>query len=152
MTGTITIFVATMSGTAELVAEEVAEILDDDGYSARILRMEKADVNMVANPEGPILICSSTYGTGDVPDNGAALYEALKLQRPDLTGVRYGVVALGHSIYPQTFCFGGKRIDELLSSLGATRVGDRLELDSGSGIYPEEAAAEWARTWLASLA
>src|ERR1700722_6470407 len=36
----------------------------------------------------------------------------------------YGVVALGDSIYPNTFCFGGKRFDEPLSSFGARRIGE----------------------------
>ncbi|MGC4028378.1 MAG: flavodoxin domain-containing protein [Steroidobacteraceae bacterium] len=151
MSDAVTILVATMSGTAEMVADEIAGRIEDSGGSARILRMEKAGVATLADAAGPVLICSSTYGTGDVPDNGAALYAALETQRPDLSAVRYGVVALGDSVYPQTFCFGGRKFDMLLESLGAKRVGERFEHDSRSGIYPEEAAADWAEKWLASL-
>jgi len=147
----ITILVATMSGTAEMVADEIAGRLEDAGAQARILRMEKADIGTLRDAEGPLLICSSTYGTGDVPDNGAALYGALEAGRPDLSGVRYGVVALGDSVYPQTFCFGGRKFDALLSSLGAQRIGERFEHDSRSGVYPEDAAADWAEQWFASL-
>ena len=113
--------------------------------------MEKASPVTFTGAAGPVLICSSTYGTGEVPDNGQALYAALEAERPDLAGLRYGVIALGDSIYPQTFCFGGKRFDALLASLGACRVGERFECDSRSGIYPEEAAAEWAERWLQEL-
>jgi len=43
---------------------------------------------------GLFLICSSTYGQGDVPDNAKNLYESLNTARPDLSTVRYGVIAL----------------------------------------------------------
>ena len=151
MSELVTILVATMSGTTEMVAEEVAGHIEDAGGSAKILRMEKASVATLATAKGPILICSSTYGTGEVPDNGQALYAALEAERPALSGLRYGVIALGDSIYPQTFCFGGKRFDTLLASLGARLIGDRFEYDSRSGVYPEEAASEWAGQWFKSL-
>ncbi|MDF7775604.1 flavodoxin domain-containing protein [Sphingomonas sp. AOB5] len=148
---TILILVATMSGNAEMVADEIAGRIEDDGGTASILRMEKASVTTLAGATGPVLICSSTYGTGDVPDNGAALYAALQAERPDLAHLRYGVIALGDSVYPQTFCFGGRKFDELLASLGAQRVGDRLEHDARSGIYAEDAAGDWVETWLRDL-
>lgn len=151
MTKGVTILVATMSGTAEMVADEIAGRIEDAGGEARIVRMEKAGIATLSGADGPILVCSSTYGTGDVPDNGQALYTALETERPDLSGVRYGVVALGDSVYPQTFCFGGRKFDELFASLGAARIGDRFEHDSRSGIYPEDAAADWAEQWFDQL-
>lgn len=147
----VTILVATMSGTAEMVADELADRLEGAGFGARVVRMERASVATMAGAGGPVLICSSTYGTGDVPDNGAALYAGLQADRPDLSRLRYGVIALGDSIYPQTFCFGGRKFDELLGSLGAQRIGTRLEHDSRSGIYAEDAAGEWLDTWLEEL-
>lgn len=147
----ITILVATMSGTAEMVADDLVDRLADAGLGARVLRMEKASVATLVAASTPVLICTSTYGTGDVPDNGAPLYAGLQADRPDLAQLRYGVIALGDSVYPQTFCFGGKKFDELLGALGAQRVGDRLEHDSRSGIYAEDAAGEWLETWLEEL-
>lgn len=150
MSDKIIILVATMSGTAEMVADELAGAIEDAGRDVKILRMEKASVETVANG-GTVLICSSTYGTGDVPDNGQTLYKALQTERPDLSGLRYGVVALGDSVYPNTFCGGGKRLDTLFSQLGATRLGKRLEHDARGGIYPEDAAVEWIEDWLPLL-
>ena len=142
MTGKITILVGTMSGTAEMVADALLEAIEDAGLTGRILRMEKARVEALS-AGGVWLVCTSTYGTGEVPDNAKALYAALGEQRPDLSKVRYGVVALGDSIYPNTFCFGGKRFDELLASFGARRIGERLENDSRSPTYPDDTAREW---------
>ncbi|MDT2020176.1 flavodoxin domain-containing protein [Methylocella sp. CPCC 101449] len=149
MSETITILVATMSGTAEMVAETVAERIEEAGLNARILRMEKLREPAVAlGNGGRWIICSSTYGTGDVPDNGKDLYAALDSQRPDLSALRYGVIALGDSVYPNTFCFGGKKFDALLSGLGAVRIGERLEHDARGPDYPEDLAATWTDTWL----
>jgi len=96
---------------------------------------------------GDFLICTSTYGQGDVPDNAQALFQALEAGRPDLARIRYGVIALGDHTYAQTFCFGGKRFDQLLSALGARRLGEILLHDASAGTVPEEVAAAWARQW-----
>lgn len=150
MSDQITIFVATMSGTAEMVADEVATAIEDAGRAARIVRMEKATPALLADTRTAI-ICSATYGTGEVPDNGKAFFAALGAERPDLSHLRYGVIALGNSIYPLTFCHGGIQFDDLLASLGARRIGDRLEHDASSGTYPDDAALEWVEGWLDDL-
>ncbi len=150
MSRAITILVATMSGTAELVAEEAESCLRDGGWHAKIMRMDEIAADDVQ--AGIFLICTSTYGTGEVPDNGKALYAALETHRPQLSNVLYGVIGLGDSIYPNTFCFGGKRFDELFAELGASRVGERLNHDRRSSTYPEDAAREWIAGWMAQLA
>lgn len=150
MSDRILILVGTMSGTAEMVAEVVAEQIDEAGLEARIVRMEKATPALLTAHRA-WLICSSTYGTGEVPDNAKALYAALSDERPDLTEQFYGVVALGDSIYPDTFCHGGKRFDELVAELGARRIGDRLELDSRSATHADDAAEAWAPGWIEAL-
>jgi MioC protein len=147
MSEKISILVGTMSGTAEMVADELANLIEDGGYTAKVLRMEKATPASL-QAGGLWIVCTSTYGTGEVPDNAKALYEALQTQRPDLSGLHYGVIALGDSVYPNTYCFGGKRFDELLTQLGAKRLGERLEHDSRGKIYPEDAAGQWFETWL----
>jgi MioC protein len=100
---------------------------------------------------GVFLICTSTYGQGDVPDNAQALFAALECIRPDLGRVRYGVIALGDRTYAQTFCFGGKRFDQVLTSLGAKRLGEVLLHDASAGTVPEEVAVEWALDWARSF-
>lgn len=147
MSENILILVATMSGTAEMVADEMACRIEEAGEEARILRMENASVDIVRNATR-LIVCSSTYGTGEVPDNGWALYQALGDQRPDLSAVRYGIVSLGDSTYPLTFCFGGQKFDERLASLGAQRVGDMVRHDRCGKDYPEDLAGDWVEQWL----
>ena len=143
----LTILVGTMTGTADLVAQEVRDALQPLGVAAELVQMDGLDGTVFAR-DGAFLICSSTYGQGDVPDNAKALYDALERDKPDLAKVEYGVIALGDRTYADTFCNGGRRFDERLTALGARRVGDPMIHDASSGTMPEELAVEWAKTWV----
>jgi MioC protein len=144
---TVNILVGTMTGTAQLCAQEMELALDDGETKVATLLMDGLD-SAVFSREGVFLICTSTYGQGDVPDNARALYEDLKAKRPDLSQVRYGVFGLGDRTYAETFNFGGKRFDEILAELGAERIGERHTHDASSGVLPEETALEWCQDWL----
>lgn len=144
----ITILVGTMTGTAQLVAQELELRIDDGETRAQARLMDNLDAAVFAGG-GVFLICSSTYGQGDVPDNAKQLYESLLSTRPDLAHVRYGVIALGDRTYAETFCNGGRRFDRILSELGARRIGDILLHDASAGTMPEEVAAEWIGGWVA---
>jgi MioC protein len=143
----INILVGTMTGTAQLCAQEMELALDDGDTQVETLLMDQLDAGVFSRG-GVFLICTSTYGQGDVPDNAKALYEDLKGKRPDLSRVRYGVFGLGDRTYAETFNFGGKKFDELLAQLGAERIGERHTHDASSGILPEETALEWCQDWL----
>ena len=144
----INILVGTMTGTAQMCAQEMELALDGDDLQVVTHLMDKLDASVFDDREAVYLVCTSTYGQGDVPDNAKALYEALGAHKPDLAGVRYGVFGLGDRTYAETFNFGGKRFDELLSSLGAERIGERYTHDASGGTLPEEVALDWARAWV----
>jgi MioC protein len=146
----ISILVGTMTGTAQLCAQEMELALDDGDNRVETLLMDRLD-SSVFSRDGVFLICTSTYGQGDVPDNAKALYDDLLAKRPNLSGVRYGVFGLGDRTYAETFNFGGKRFDDILAELGATRIGERHRHDASSGVLPEETALEWCQQWLAQL-
>ncbi len=149
MSKAVTIYVATMTGTADLVAEEVQAGLEEEGADVELQPMDDLDASAFAAP-GFYVVVSSTYGQGDVPDNGQALAEALERERPDLAHVRYGLFALGDMTYAQTFCGGGMTFDRILTELGARRVGEAMRHNASSGVLPEDEAADWARAWYES--
>ncbi len=144
----INILVGTMTGTAQLCAQEIELALDGDEVQVVTLLMDKLDPAVFTDRAAVYLVCTSTYGQGDVPDNAKALYEALCTQKPDLSGVRYGVFGLGDRTYAETYNFGGKRFDDILTQLGAERIGERLTHDASSGTLPEEIALDWAQQWV----
>src|SRR5882672_2879761 len=146
----VTILVGTMTGTAQLCAQEMELALDDGATEVETLLMDRLDSSVFARP-GVFLVCTSTYGQGDVPDNAKSFYEDLKAKRPGLAGVRYGVFGLGDRTYAETFNFGGKRFDDLLSEFGAERIGERHKHDASSGVLPEETALEWCQAWLGQV-
>ena len=146
----VTILVGTMTGTAQLCAQEMELALDDGETEVATLMMDGLD-SAVFKREGVFLICTSTYGQGDVPDNARSLYEHLQSAKPDLSHIRYGVFGLGDRTYAETFNFGGKRFDEILTRLGAKRICERHTHDASSGILPEETALEWCQAWLAKV-
>src|SRR5258706_2914498 len=117
----ITILIGTMTGTAQLCAQEMELALGDDETKVEALLMDDLD-SSVFNREGVFLICTSTYGQGDVPDNARALYEDLQQKRPDLSKLRYGVFGLGDRTYAETFNYGGESLDRHLFHIGAQRV------------------------------
>ena len=143
----ITILVGTMTGTAEMVAQEVQAALEAAGHQAAIQVMDGLDAS-VFQGGGNFLICTSTYGAGDVPDNAQSLFNSLEGERPNLAGVTYGVIALGDRTYKDTYCHGGIRFDKLLTELGARRAGEILTHDASSGTLPEEVAAQWIVPWV----
>jgi MioC protein len=143
----IQILVGTMTGTAQLVAQELELAFGDDDVAIHTTLMDGIDGGIFDRP-GVFLICTSTYGHGDVPDNAKALYADLVARKPDLAHVRYGVFALGDRTHIGTFCYGGKHFDEAMSALGAQRIGEVAQHDASGGTLAEDAVLEWFPQWL----
>jgi len=145
------ILVGTMTSTADYVAQAIqmdcADLVDD----IEIELMDKLDISVfnAGNAKDAVyLICTSTYGQGDVPDNARALYESMAAAPQFLGHVRYGVLALGDRTYLQTYCSGGQKFDERLADLGAQRIGDVWCHDASEGTMPETEGTKWCRLWL----
>jgi MioC protein len=141
------ILVGTMTGNAQTVAQEIELTVEDDWLHPQAVQMDGLDAS-VFQQDAVFLICSSTYGSGDVPDNARHLYDSLVNTRPDLSNVRYGVIALGDTTYMQTFCFGGKKFDTILGELGAQRIGDVCIHNASDGTLPEDVCVAWASEWV----
>ncbi|TWO69932.1 nitric oxide synthase [Caenimonas sedimenti] len=141
------ILVGTMTSTADYVAQAIQMDCADLVDEIEVQLMDGLDIN-VFDEDALYLICTSTYGSGDVPDNARVLYDSLDLQPKFLGHVRYGVIALGDCTYVQTFAFGGKKFDARLTDLGAQRIGDIWIHDASAGTFPEELGTTWCREWL----
>ena len=141
------ILVGTMTSTADYVAQAIQMDCADLTDEIEVTLMDGLDIS-VFGEDALYLICTSTYGSGDVPDNARQLYDSLDTQPKFLGHVRYGVIALGDRTYQQTFAFGGRKFDERLQGLGAQRIGDIWIHDASEGTMPETEGTAWCREWL----
>lgn len=143
------IFVATMTGTAELCAEEIARVLQAEGIATEIQTMDGLGPDAL-EPFQQVVIVSSTYGHGDIPDNGQALFAALEAS-DRLSELRFAVFGLGDRTYAATFCEGGRKWDALFAAKGAARFAPLYQHDASSGTLAEDEAARWASGWAPHL-
>ncbi|KDM92024.1 FMN-binding protein MioC [Photobacterium galatheae] len=139
----ITLITGSTLGGAEYVADHLSELLTDAGHDTTI--MNQANLAELDPAQIWLLICS-THGAGEFPDNIQPFVSQLQVQQPDLTPLRYGIVAIGDSSY-DTFCQAGKDLDHLLAGLGAKRLGERLEIDVSLDPVPEDPAEIWLNSW-----
>ena len=102
--------------------------------------------NFNLNQSQTWLVCTSTHGAGDFPENILPFVEQLQQQRPDLSNVSFAVCALGDTSY-DTFCEAGVTMDKLLEELGAKRIYPMNKIDISNGELPEDSAEQWLAKW-----
>lgn len=145
----VTLLVGSMMGATEYVADRLSELLNEHQHQTEIV-LDFDNWQPHTEPDEIWLICTSTHGAGDLPDNIQPLADWLASHQPDLSQVKYGVVGVGDTSY-DTFCQGSKTLDTLFSQLGASRIGERLEIDVMEYPVPEEEAERWLPEWLSKL-
>ncbi|MBW8189810.1 FMN-binding protein MioC [Neiella marina] len=140
----INIMVGTMLGGSEYVADCLADDLKlanlDSTVHSEFNDLADYDLNDIW------LICTSTHGAGDLPDNIEPLAELLR-QQPDLSSLHYGVIGIGDTSY-DTFNQAAKTLDQLLQQCQANRLGEPLYIDVQANDLPEEPAQQWLKSWI----
>jgi MioC protein len=143
----IHILVGSVHGTAQRVAQALLLCADDVSAQVHIYPIDGVGMD-VFQRAGFFIICTSTTGSGDVPENAQNLYHTLDAEAQYLGHVKYGVIALGDSSYGDTFCGAGKRFDARLQDLGAQRMGSMLCIDACDSEDPETTASTWFLDWV----
>lgn len=142
----IGIFVGTVYGNAQMVAEEAESVLQAAGHQVELFE-EGTLVDWQNYLEQYVLVITSTTGQGDLPDNIAPLYQEIADELGYQPKLRYGVIVLGDSSFTH-FCGGGQRFDELLQDQQAVRLGEVLKIDALQDPEPEVAAKSWLENWV----
>lgn len=125
---TVTILYGSQTGTAEGIARETGDRLEQAGCKPVVADMDDYDAADLATAEHLLVICS-TYGDGEMPDNAQGFWDILASEEaPRLESTRFSVLALGDSSY-ETYCTAGKELDARLEALGAQRLHDRIDCD-----------------------
>lgn len=125
---TLTIVYGSQTGNAKRTAEQLAQQAEAAGLGVKLLRADAYPTRELKN-ERYLVVVISTQGDGDPPDDARGFVEFIAGKRaPQLKDLHYAVLGLGDSSYPQ-FCAIGKRLDERLAELGATRWLPRGDAD-----------------------
>ncbi|MDN3688568.1 assimilatory sulfite reductase (NADPH) flavoprotein subunit [Cyclobacterium jeungdonense] len=142
----LSILFGSHTGNSEGLAYSLASKAKEMGIETEVSDMasfKPRNLKKITN----LAVIVSTHGLGEPPVQAEDLYNFLHSKKaPDLSHVRFSVLALGDSSYVD-FCQTGKDFDNALGKLGAQRVISRQDCDVD---YEEEAQA-WQQTFLQRL-
>lgn len=134
------------TGTAEGLAHRFAKLAGKRGFLAQVKSLEEC-VSMDWSALKNVLLITSTYGDGEMPDNAQPCWDFLTSEKaPMLSQVRFSVLALGDRNYT-AFCQAGRRFDARLEELGAQRIAPRVDCDTDY----EKTAVTWLEDSLSCL-
>jgi sulfite reductase (NADPH) flavoprotein alpha-component len=144
----VLILFGSQSGNAESLSKQIAKEVKNAGISARVASMDSVQPEEVAKQKN-LLIITSTWGEGEMPDNAAGFWQGLgSVSTLDLSGLSYSVLALGDKNYSETFCLAGKKFDQKFEELGAKRIHTRVDCD----VDFDQQANEWTKNIIGALA
>ena len=129
---------ATQTGYAHHLAQHTARTLREAGLSVQELPLSQLTAAMLQQAEQLLLIVS-TYGNGEAPDSARLFVRRVMAQALPLTGLRYGLLALGSRHYPQFCAFGGE-LDAWLQTQGAQAYFDYIRVDNSD----KQAISSWS--------
>ncbi|MDZ4108934.1 MAG: sulfite reductase subunit alpha [Brevundimonas sp.] len=120
---------ASQTGLAEELAWMTARSLSDADVPARVAPLGDLEAAELKTA-GRVLFVASTTGEGDAPDAMSRFLRQTMKSPADLTGLSYGLLALGDRTYAD-FCGFGRALDRWLLRSGAAPLFDRVEVDDG---------------------
>jgi len=143
----INILYGTQTGNAESVANDAASVAKTHGLLPVVKSMDEIEIDALAKMEY-LLIVTSTYGEGEMPDNAQLLWDAISADSAEkMQQTKFSVLALGDTSY-DLFCKAGIEWDDRLVELGATRLYDRVDCD----VDFDEAAENWLTSVIPMMA
>ncbi|WP_277966376.1 sulfite reductase subunit alpha [Pantoea trifolii] len=141
------ILFGSQTGNAEALSQTAAKAARAKGLVPVVQALGEVDLDVFATMRH-VLIVTSTYGEGEMPDNAQLFWNAISASTaPRLEQMHFAVLAIGDTGY-DGFCQAGKFIDMRLEQLGAKRVADRIDCD----IDFEEPSSEWIGTAMPQFA
>ncbi|MBM4226785.1 MAG: hypothetical protein FJ164_03395 [Gammaproteobacteria bacterium] len=139
----LTILYGSQTGNSRRVAETAAEAARAARLPVKLQSLGEFPPRQLGR-ESLVLFVVSTQGDGEPPEDAVAFFDFLGSNKaPKLSGLGFGVLALGDSSYPH-FCAAGRLLDARLAELGATREQDRVDCDLGFA----SAAESWVTSAL----
>jgi MioC protein len=91
------------------------------------------------------ILCTSTHGAGEYPDNIKQFVSDLSNCDQDLSTVSFLTIGIGDSSY-DTFCKAAVDISKLMISKGCKEITQLKTFDMSEDIDPEDLTQQWIRT------
>jgi MioC protein len=144
----IQIIVGSMLGGTEYVGEACEETLNELDHKVQI-HLKPDLTTIIGQTFGQLshekkiwIICTSTHGAGDYPDNIEQFVRDLTHCDQDLSTVSFLTIGIGDSNY-DTFCYAAINITNTLKSIGLSELVSVKKLDMSLDIDPEDQAQQW---------
>jgi len=134
------IIVGSMLGGTEYVAEACQETLESLNHQTKLHLLP--DFPQIPSKDQTWLICTSTHGAGDYPDNILSFVDNLTKTENDLSSLKFLVIGVGDTNY-DTFCLAAKKIKKCLLLKGCSEIVDIKLLDMQQEIDPELEGQTW---------
>ncbi len=155
----IQIIVGSMLGGTEYVAEACEETLNSLDHKVEVhlqpdfnhiisktFPSKNEQNNNSVSEENPIwIICTSTHGAGEYPDNFKQFASDLENCDQDLSTVSFLTIGIGDSSY-DTFCKAAQDISKAIISKGCKQITAIKTFDMSEDIDPEDLAQQWILT------
>jgi MioC protein len=142
ITPPFSIIVGSVLGATEYVADAIKAACDELGFAANVYfepKISDIDLNTTW------IICTSTHGAGDLPDNIQPFHDALLSTSLSNT---YYLIGLGDSSY-DTYCGGAETIHHTMQQRGAAPLAEPKLIDVLHHPIPEDEAVSWFKAQLA---
>ena len=123
----INILFGSQTGNAAGLAEKTAKLAANYGLEANIVDMDGFDPARLATMKR-VMIITSTWGEGEMPDNADGMWNAINANGPALGAVHFSVCAIGDTSYDE-YCKAGHDWNDKLAALGGTEAYPIQECD-----------------------
>ena len=123
----INILFGSQTGNAAGLAEKTAKMAANYGLEPNIVDMDGFDPARLATMKR-VMIITSTWGEGEMPDNADGMWNAINANGPALGSVHFSVCAIGDTSYDE-YCKAGHDWNNKLAALGGTEAHPIQECD-----------------------
>ena len=123
----LNILFGSQTGNAAGLAEKTAKLAANYGLEPNIVDMDGFDPARLATMKR-VMIITSTWGEGEMPDNADGMWNAINANGPALGSVHFSVCAIGDTSYDE-FCKAGHDWNDKLAALGGTEAYPIQECD-----------------------
>ena len=145
----IEILVGSTLGGTEYVAEAAQPFLSKAGFTSTV-HFNPDLTTLDITKDAIWLVCLSTHGAGDYPENFKPFVEQIKQVCNKLSTIQFGLIGVGDSNY-DTYCLAAKNFNALLQEKGASRLGQIFEIDIIESPIPEDRVEDWIPIWIEDL-